>query len=267
MPGLRRRAVHGARFGAHGATLLPVDSEHNAIWQALRAATAAGVRKLILTASGGPFRRWSTGDMAHATPEQAVRHPKWSMGAKISVDSATMMNKGLEMIEAHHLFGVPEAAIEVVVHPQSIVHSLVDFTRWLGAGPARRARHAHSDRLHAGLARRGLRPAPRLDLCAHSGLEFEPPDPSGFPALRLARLALRQGGAAPTVLNAANEVAVAAFLERRIGFLGIARTGGRCWSGCRAPLVMISTPSSPTMPRLGAWPPRSLPRPAVGVPA
>lgn len=211
----------------HGATLLPVDSEHNAIWQALAGSDPAGVRKLILTASGGPFRRWSTSDMAHATPEQAVRHPKWSMGAKISVDSATMMNKGLEVIEAHHLFGVPEPAIEVVIHPQSIVHSLVDYTdgsmlAQLGE-PDMRIPIACT----LGWPSRLSTSAPRLDLCAHSGLEFEQPDDERFRALRLARLALQQGGAAPTVLNAANEVAVAAFLARRIGFLGIAHTVGQ----------------------------------------
>lgn len=211
----------------HGAHLLPVDSEHNAIWQALRGCDATGVRRLILTASGGPFRHWSTGDMAHATPEQAVKHPRWSMGAKISVDSATMMNKGLEVIEAHHLFGVAEPAIEVLVHPQSIVHSLVDFTdgsmlAQLGE-PDMRIPIAST----LGWPGRLATQAPVLDLCARSGLEFEQPDLERFPALGLARVALRQGGGAPTVLNAANEVAVAAFLARRIGFLGIAHTVGQ----------------------------------------
>ena len=191
----------------------------------------AGVRRLILTASGGPFRQWSTAEMARATPAQAVAHPKWSMGAKISVDSATMMNKGLEIIEAHHLFGVPEAAIEVVVHPQSIVHSLVAFSdgsmlAQLGE-PDMRIPIACA----LGWPARLATTAPELDLCARSGLQFEPPDAERFPALRLARLALRQGGAAPTLLNAANEAAVAAFLAGRIGFLDIARTVGR---GARA---------------------------------
>lgn len=211
----------------HGAALLPVDSEHNAIWQALAGSERSAVRRLVLTASGGPFRRWSLADMAAATPEQAVSHPNWSMGAKISVDSATMMNKGLEVIEAHHLFGVDEAAIEVVVHPQSIVHSLVSFTdgsllAQLGE-PDMRIPIAYT----LGWPGRLATTAPELDLCARSGLDFEPPDLERFPALRLARLALRQGGAAPTILNAANEVAVAAFLARRIGFLGIARTVGQ----------------------------------------
>lgn len=208
----------------HGAVLLPVDSEHNAIWQALGGRNAAGVRQLILTASGGPFRRWSTSDMAHVTPEQAVRHPRWSMGAKISVDSATMMNKGLEIIEAQRLFDVADEAIEVLVHPQSIVHSLVEFTdgsmlAQLGEPDMRipiASTLAWPGRLETG--------APRLDLCTRSGLEFEQPDLDRFPALRLARIALRQGRGAPTVLNAANEVAVAAFLARQIGFLGIAET-------------------------------------------
>jgi 1-deoxy-D-xylulose-5-phosphate reductoisomerase len=210
----------------HGAVLLPVDSEHNAIWQSL-AGGDGGVRRLILTASGGPFLRWSMDEMARATPEQAVRHPKWSMGAKISVDSATMMNKGLEIIEAHHLFSVPEPAIEVLVHPQSIVHSLVAFSdgsmlAQLGE-PDMRIPIACT----LGWPARLATSAPELDLCSRSGLEFEPPDLDRFPALRMARLALRQGGAATTLLNAANEAAVAAFLAGRIGFLGIARTVGR----------------------------------------
>jgi 1-deoxy-D-xylulose-5-phosphate reductoisomerase len=210
----------------HGAMLLPVDSEHNAIWQAL-AGGDGGVRRLILTASGGPFRCWSMDEMERATPEQAVRHPKWSMGAKISVDSATMMNKGLEIIEAHHLFSVPETAIEVLVHPQSIVHSLVAFSdgsmlAQLGE-PDMRIPIACT----LGWPARLATDAPELDLCSRSGLEFEPPDLDRFPALRMARLALRQGGAATTLLNAANEAAVAAFLAGRIGFLGVARTVGR----------------------------------------
>ena len=211
----------------HGAMLLPVDSEHNAIWQALAGGDGSGVRRLILTASGGPFRCWSTDEMEQATPEQAVQHPKWSMGAKISIDSATMMNKGLEIIEAHHLFGVPEPAIEVLVHPQSIIHSLVAYSdgsllAQLGE-PDMRIPIASA----LGWPSRLSTNAPELDLCARSGLEFELPDLERFPALRLARLALRQGGAAPTLLNAANELAVAAFLAGRIGFLDIARTVGR----------------------------------------
>ena len=206
-----------------GAMLLPVDSEHNAIWQALAGNDPGGVRKLILTASGGPFRGWTAAEMEQATPAQAVAHPRWSMGAKISVDSATMMNKGLEIIEARHLFGVAEASIEVVVHPQSIVHSLVAFSdgsmlAQLGQ-PDMRIPIAST----LGWPARLATTAPALDLCAAAKLEFEPPDDERFPALRLARAALRQGGAAPTLLNAANEAAVAAFLDGRIGFLDIAR--------------------------------------------
>jgi 1-deoxy-D-xylulose-5-phosphate reductoisomerase len=215
----------------HGAVVLPVDSEHNAIWQAMAGSERPAVRRLILTASGGPFRRWSQAQMAHATPEQAVSHPNWSMGAKISVDSATMMNKGLEVIEAHHLFGMHEQGIDVVVHPQSIVHSLVSFTdgsllAQLGE-PDMRIPIAAT----LGWPARLVTTAPELDLCARSGLDFEPPDLERFPALKLARLALRAGGAAPTILNAANEVAVAAFLARRIGFLGIAHTVGQVLDG------------------------------------
>ncbi len=207
-----------------GAVLLPVDSEHNAIFQALGANPPTAIERLILTASGGPFRTWSIEAMAGATPEQAVAHPNWSMGAKISVDSATMMNKGLEIIEAHRLFGVPEPAIEVVVHPQSIVHSLValvdgSLLAQLGA-PDMRIPIAHT----LGWPARLPTTAPRLDLAKIGRLDFEPPSEHRFPALRLARRALRRGGAAPTILNAANEVAVAAFLARRIGFLDIVRT-------------------------------------------
>ncbi len=205
----------------HGARLLPVDSEHNAIFQVLQ--QMRDVDRLILTASGGPFRDWPRERMATVTPEQAVAHPVWSMGAKISVDSATMMNKGLEIIEASHLFGMPGERIDVLVHPQSIVHSLVAYRdgsvlAQLGT-PDMRIPIAHA------LAWPGRidTPAARLDLAARGTLTFEPPDPVRFPALRLARAALAEGGAATTVLNAANEVAVAAFLDRRIGFLDIER--------------------------------------------
>jgi 1-deoxy-D-xylulose-5-phosphate reductoisomerase len=210
-----------------GATLLPVDSEHNAIFQALDARDPAAVEKIVLTASGGPCRGMGLAEMRAVTPEMAVRHPVWSMGAKISVDSATMMNKGLELIEAARLFPVPPARIEVLVHPQSAVHGIVQYAdgsmlAQLGT-PDMRTPIAHAlawpDRMAVAL--------PRLDLAALGRLEFLPPDPVRFPALRLARLALREGGAAPTILNAANEVAVAAFLARRIGFLGIARTVGQ----------------------------------------
>jgi len=205
-----------------GATLLPVDSEHNAIYQVFDFDRRESVEELLLTASGGPFREWSRDAMAAVTREQAVAHPNWTMGAKISVDSATMMNKGLELIEAHHLFAVPEARLSILVHPQSVIHSLVRYTdgsvlAQLGQPDMRTPiafTLAWPDRMAA--------PVERLDLATLGSLDFSEPDIKRFPALRLAREALRTGGTAPTVLNAANEVAVAAFLEGRIGFLDIA---------------------------------------------
>jgi 1-deoxy-D-xylulose-5-phosphate reductoisomerase len=204
-----------------GAVLLPVDSEHNAIFQALRGEPTDSVERLILTASGGPFRGRTRAEMAGVTPQEAVAHPNWSMGAKISVDSATMMNKGLELIEAHHLFGLEQERIEILVHPESIVHSLVAFhdgslLAQLGQ-PDMRIPIAYT----LGWPKRISAPTPRLDLGRIARLTFEPPDEERFPALRVARQALRAGGAAPTVLNAANEVAVGAFLDGRIGFLDI----------------------------------------------
>jgi 1-deoxy-D-xylulose-5-phosphate reductoisomerase len=204
-----------------GARLLPVDSEHNAIFQALAGSTPDSVERLILTASGGPFRTADLATMRAATPETALRHPNWSMGAKISIDSATMMNKGLELIEAHHLFAMPEPRIEVLIHPQSIVHSLVAFTdgsllAQLGE-PDMRIPIAHV----LGWPSRLRTRSGRLDLAARGRLDFMAPDLERFPALALARAALRAGGAAPTLLNAANEVAVAGFLTRQIGFLDI----------------------------------------------
>jgi 1-deoxy-D-xylulose-5-phosphate reductoisomerase len=208
----------------HGATLLPVDSEHNAIWQCFDFVRIEGVEKIILTASGGPFRERSLEEMRDVTPEQAVAHPNWRMGAKISVDSATMMNKGLELIEAHHLFRLPCERIDIVVHPQSIVHSAVAYRdgsvlAQLGS-PDMRTPIAYAlawpDRIAT--------PTKRLDLAAVGRLTFEPPDERRFPALRVAREALIRGGGCPTVLNAANETAVHAFLDRRIGFLDIVET-------------------------------------------
>ncbi len=206
-----------------GATLLPVDSEHNAIFQAMADKQVGEVERIVLTASGGPFRTASVDEMERATPEAALRHPVWSMGAKISIDSASMFNKGLEVIEAARLFGLPEARIDVLVHPQSVVHGMVHYTdgsvlAQLGA-PDMRIPIAHA------LAWPGRMPtrSPRLDLALVGQLAFEAPDPVRFPALRLARAALRAGGAAPAILSAANEVAVEAFLDRRIGFLDIAR--------------------------------------------
>jgi 1-deoxy-D-xylulose-5-phosphate reductoisomerase len=207
---------------AHGARLLPVDSEHNAIFQVFQSDQRQAIEKIVLTASGGPFRKVSLEAMAAATPAQAVAHPNWRMGAKISVDSATMMNKGLEVIEAHHLFALPSERLDIVVHPQSVVHGLVYYSdgsvlAQLGS-PDMRTPIANAlgwpDRIPA--------PSPRLDLAKLAQLTFEAPDPERFPALRVARAALDAGGGAPTVLNAANEVAVAAFLDEHIGFLDIA---------------------------------------------
>ena len=211
-----------------GATLLPVDSEHNAIYQVFDFERSDGVEKIVLTASGGPFREASMETMAQATPEEAVAHPNWDMGAKISVDSATMMNKGLEMIEAFHLFPVDAEQIEVLVHPQSVIHSMVAYVdgsvlAQLGT-PDMRTPIAYSLAWPSRIAA----PSPKLDLAELGRLTFEPPDPVCFPALRLARDALTQGGSAPIVLNAANEVAVGGFLDRRIGFLEIAQTVECC---------------------------------------
>jgi 1-deoxy-D-xylulose-5-phosphate reductoisomerase len=205
-----------------GGTVIPVDSEHSAIFQVLDPSCRAQVSRLILTASGGPFRGWTKEAMAVVTPEQAVAHPNWSMGAKISVDSATMMNKGLEMIEAAYLFAMPPEQIDILIHPQSIVHSLVEYAdgstlAQLGPPDMRTpiaCAFAWPDRL--------AWPAPQLDLVAAGPLTFEAPDRDRFPALNLARAALVAGGGAPAALNAANETAVAAFLDRRIGFLDIA---------------------------------------------
>jgi 1-deoxy-D-xylulose-5-phosphate reductoisomerase len=205
-----------------GATLLPVDSEHNAILQAMADGNAKAIDKIILTASGGPFRDYKYEDMRAIMPEAALRHPVWSMGAKISIDSATMMNKGLEVIEAARLFSLPSAKIEVLVHPQSVIHGMVCYAdgsvlAQLGS-PDMRIPIAHT----LAWPQRIATAAPRLDLAATARLDFCAPDETRFPALRLAREALVAGAGAPTVLNAANEIAVAAFLARQIGFLDIA---------------------------------------------
>ena len=207
----------------HKSTLIPVDSEHNAIFQVFDFKQAASVERIILTASGGPFRERELSAMADVTPEQAVAHPNWDMGAKISVDSATMMNKGLELIEAFHLFPVAEEQIEILVHPQSVVHSMVGYTdgsvlAQMGE-PDMRTPIAYA----LGWPKRTAAPTPRLDLAKIKTLTFEASDPQRFPALQLARDALQTGGAAPTILNAANEIAVHGFLAREIGFLDIAR--------------------------------------------
>ncbi len=207
---------------ASGATLLPVDSEHNAIFQCLAGSSLDDVARITLTASGGPFRTRSRDEMAAMTPAQAVAHPNWSMGAKISVDSATMMNKGLELIEAAHLFPVGLDRIEILVHPQSVIHSMVEYRdrstlAQLGS-PDMRIPIAHA----LAWPQRIATPCQPLDLARIGRLDFEAPDMERFPALRLARQAAEAGGATPAILNAANEVAVAAFLDGRIGFLDIA---------------------------------------------
>jgi len=226
-----------AEVAEHGATLLPVDSEHNAIFQVFDFDRRAAIDRIHLTASGGPFRTWSRQDMADVTPEQAIAHPNWSMGAKISVDSATMMNKGLELIEAHHIFAVPEERIDILVHPQSVIHSMVSYIdgsvlAQLGS-PDMRTPIAYAlgwpDRISA--------PTKRLDLAEVAQLTFERPDSGRFPALDLARAALREGGGAPTLMNAANEVAVASFLAREIGFLDIAEVVERTLERVSVPVL------------------------------
>ncbi|MEE7559698.1 1-deoxy-D-xylulose-5-phosphate reductoisomerase, partial [Xanthomonas sp. Kuri4-2] len=204
------------------AEIIPIDSEHSAIFQCLRSCDASrGVRRVVLTASGGPFRGRSRAALADVTPAQAVAHPKWSMGPKISVDSATLMNKGLEVIEAHHLFGLAGERIGVVVHPQSLVHSLVEFVD--GSTLAQMGLPDMRTTLAVGLAwpERVESGVAGLDLLSQGRLDFEAPDLEAFPCLALAWDAMNAGGCAPAILNAANEVAVSAFLQGRIGFLAI----------------------------------------------
>ncbi|HWW63578.1 MAG TPA: 1-deoxy-D-xylulose-5-phosphate reductoisomerase [Sphingomonadaceae bacterium] len=213
--------VMTAAMRTHKATLLPVDSEHNAIFQCFAHHAPESVRRIILTASGGPFRSWTREAMATVTPAEAVKHPNWSMGAKISVDSATMMNKGLELIEADHLFPVGHQRIEILVHAQSVVHSMVEYVdgsilAQLGT-PDMRTPIAHA----LAWPQRMAAPCEPLDFARVGRLDFEAPDPVRFPALALARAAVEAGGARPAILNAANEEAVAAFLARRLGFLDI----------------------------------------------
>jgi len=223
---------------ASGAPILPVDSEHNAIFQCLAGGRIDHVRRIILTASGGPFRTMSAADMARVTPAQAVAHPNWSMGAKISVDSATMMNKGLELIEAHHLFPVGLDRIEILVHPQSVIHSLVEYIdcstlAQLGSPDMRipiSSALAWPDRMAT--------PCAPLDLATIARLDFEAPDEARFPATALCRAAIAEGGARPAQLNAANEVAVAAFLAGRISFPAIVDTVRR--------VLDASAPAAPT---------------------
>lgn len=215
------------RAAATGASILPVDSEHNAIHQCLRGESAGEVRRLWLTASGGPFRTWNAERLSRATPDEALRHPTWSMGPKITVDSATLMNKGLEVIEARWLFGLPADRIRVVIHPKSVVHSMVEFVdgsfkAQLGVTDMR-----HPIQYAMTYPERIESPLPPFDPVAAGPLEFLEPDFDRFPCLALAFSALEAGGAAPAVLNAANEIAVAAFLERRIPFPEIASVVGR----------------------------------------
>lgn len=212
-----------AEVARAGTTLLPVDSEHSAALQVMAGTSPDRIERVCLTASGGPFRDWSLAEMAKATPEQALNHPNWSMGEKVTIDSATLMNKGLELLEAHHLFSLAPQQLDVLIHPQSIVHCLV----YLSDGsvlaqmscPDMRTPISYSlawpERMHV--------PTQRLDLASHGALTFEAPDAKRFPALRLALDVLAAGGSAGTVLNAANEVAVAAFLQKRLGFLAIAQ--------------------------------------------
>ena len=240
-----------ARVASAGGRLIPVDSEHSAIFQVFPAGQPEQVARLVLTASGGPFRRSSLDEMARVTPEQAVAHPNWSMGAKISVDSATMANKGLEMIEAAYLFDQPADKIDVVVHPESIIHSLVEMVD--GSTLAQMGPPDMKTPIACALAwpERVAWDAPRLDLAQLGKLTFEAPDEARFPALSLARQALRAGGEAPAVFNAANEVAALAFLGRRLAFLNIAAVvaetleratsagaAGEAGQGCEAALAV-----------------------------
>jgi len=223
-------AVMTAAVARHGATLLPVDSEHNAIFQCLAGNRIEDVRRITLTASGGPLRTWSHAQLEAATPAQAIAHPNWDMGAKISVDSATMMNKGLEFIEAHHLFPVGLDRIRIVVHPQSVIHSLVEYRD--GSTLAQLGPSDMRVPIASCLAwpSRMETPMASLDLAALGTLTFEAPDEARFPATRLAREAAQAGGSAPAVLNAANEAAVAAFLAGKIAFTRIAVTVERTLS-------------------------------------
>ena len=220
--------VFMAEIANAGTELLPVDSEHSAALQIVGTAAPESIETLMLTASGGPFRTWDEERLARATPEEALRHPNWSMGAKITVDSATLMNKGLELIEAYHLFPVELDQLRVVVHPQSIVHCLVSF-----ADGSVIAQLAFPDMrtpiaLSLSWPQRMATPTKKLDLEAVGSLTFEAPDEARFPALRMAREAMHRGATAPAVLNAANEVAVEAFLARRIPFPAIALSVGQC---------------------------------------
>ncbi len=224
----------------HGTTLLPVDSEHSAVFQALDELGSKHVERIVLTASGGPFRTWTLDQIAAARPEDALKHPNWAMGRKITIDSATLMNKGLELIEAFHLFNVQADQLSAIIHPQSIIHALVYYCDGSviaqASLPDMRTPIAYSLAWPARLAA----DIKRLDLAAAASLTFEEPDEARFPALRLAKDALRAGGAAPTVLNAANEVAVEAFLDRAIAFPAIAATVEQALDRAAAELAGIA---------------------------
>ena len=233
-----------------GAELLPVDSEHSGVFQALAGADPEAIEKIVLTASGGPFRTWSLEQLAAATPDQALKHPNWSMGSKVTIDSATLMNKGLELIEALHLFPVTVDQLDCVVHPQSIVHCLVSYTD--GSVMAQMAPPDMRTPIAVALAwpHRMAAPTEKLDLARLGSLTFEAPDDVRFPALRVAKAAMRRGETAPAVLNAANEVAVAAFLAGRLKFPDIAslvadeleaaeKRGAICKAGCLDDILAI----------------------------
>jgi 1-deoxy-D-xylulose-5-phosphate reductoisomerase len=226
--------VFMSALAAAGTELLPVDSEHSAVLQVLAGAEPESIETIVLTASGGPFRTWDAERLSRATPEEALRHPNWSMGAKITIDSATLMNKSLELIEAYHLFPVRADQLGIVVHPQSIVHCLVSYTD--GSVLAQLAVPDMCTPIALALSwpRRMSTPTRRLDLVALGSLTFEAPDETRFPALRLGREALRAGGTAPAVLNAANEIAVEAFLKRAIGFCAIAEIAAACLEAASA---------------------------------
>ena len=219
---------------ARGVTLLPVDSEHSAVFQCLQGHNRGDVHRILLTASGGPFRETPAARLAHVTVEDALRHPTWKMGAKITIDSATLMNKGLEIIEARWLFDVASDRVQVVVHPQSIVHSMVEYIDGSVIAQLGVADMGVPILYALTYPERRPTPAARLDLTRVGRLTFFEPDTDKFPCLRLARVALERGGAAPVVLNAANEVAVAAFLDRRIGFTAIAELIEGALDGSRA---------------------------------
>ena len=215
----------------HRTAILPVDSEHSAIFQCLHCSPEADIEKIHLTASGGPFRTWTKDMMARATAEEALRHPKWKMGSKITVDSATMMNKGLEIIEARWLFGTDESRINVVVHPESIIHSMVEYADGTVMAQLGQPDMRGPIQYALGYPYRLPSESRKLDFASLGSISFQAPDPDRFPAMQLAREALRKGGNMPCIMNAANEVAVAAFLQGKTGFYGITDTVERCMNG------------------------------------